>query len=87
MPLRPSCQCNMLSVISGLFNLRGNDIPFNPFFYSYTLLTFDKIWQVDSKYLLNFCFSKPVCGLAHQTYGDHQYCPSFFKGSLYTPRE
>uniref|UniRef100_A0A8B9HN76 X-prolyl aminopeptidase (aminopeptidase P) 2, membrane-bound n=1 Tax=Astyanax mexicanus TaxID=7994 RepID=A0A8B9HN76_ASTMX len=27
-----------------LFNLRGNDIPFNPFFYSYTLLTFDKIW-------------------------------------------
>ncbi|XP_066505998.1 xaa-Pro aminopeptidase 2 [Hoplias malabaricus] len=27
-----------------LFNLRGNDIPFNPFFYSYTLLTFDRIW-------------------------------------------
>uniref|UniRef100_A0A8C9TN22 X-prolyl aminopeptidase (aminopeptidase P) 2, membrane-bound n=1 Tax=Scleropages formosus TaxID=113540 RepID=A0A8C9TN22_SCLFO len=27
-----------------LFNLRGNDIPYNPFFYSYTLLTLDNIW-------------------------------------------
>ncbi|XP_062416548.1 xaa-Pro aminopeptidase 2 [Pungitius pungitius] len=27
-----------------LFNLRGNDIPYNPFFYSYTLLTKDEIW-------------------------------------------
>nr|XP_040030408.1 xaa-Pro aminopeptidase 2 [Gasterosteus aculeatus aculeatus] len=27
-----------------LFNLRGNDIPYNPFFYSYTLLTKDAIW-------------------------------------------
>ncbi|XP_022615614.1 xaa-Pro aminopeptidase 2 isoform X1 [Seriola dumerili] len=27
-----------------LFNLRGNDIPYNPFFYSYTLLTMDQIW-------------------------------------------
>ncbi|XP_027865589.1 xaa-Pro aminopeptidase 2 isoform X2 [Xiphophorus couchianus] len=27
-----------------LFNLRGNDIPYNPFFYSYTLLTLDQIW-------------------------------------------
>ncbi|XP_077588281.1 xaa-Pro aminopeptidase 2 isoform X2 [Stigmatopora nigra] len=27
-----------------LFNMRGNDIPFNPFFYSYTLLTMDEIW-------------------------------------------
>ncbi|KAG7517469.1 xaa-Pro aminopeptidase 2 [Solea senegalensis] len=27
-----------------LFNLRGSDIPYNPFFYSYTLLTMDKIW-------------------------------------------
>ncbi|XP_078477739.1 xaa-Pro aminopeptidase 2 [Lampetra planeri] len=26
-----------------LFNLRGNDIPYNPFFYSYTLLTMDEI--------------------------------------------
>ncbi|XP_054648772.1 xaa-Pro aminopeptidase 2 [Dunckerocampus dactyliophorus] len=27
-----------------LFNMRGNDIPYNPFFYSYTLLTLDEIW-------------------------------------------
>ncbi|XP_041111843.1 xaa-Pro aminopeptidase 2 isoform X2 [Polyodon spathula] len=27
-----------------LFNLRGNDIPYNPFFFSYTLLTLDEIW-------------------------------------------
>ncbi|XP_008418872.1 xaa-Pro aminopeptidase 2 isoform X2 [Poecilia reticulata] len=27
-----------------LFNLRGTDIPYNPFFYSYTLLTLDEIW-------------------------------------------
>ncbi|XP_068596453.1 xaa-Pro aminopeptidase 2 [Brachionichthys hirsutus] len=27
-----------------LFNLRGNDIPYNPFFYSYTLITMDEIW-------------------------------------------
>ncbi|KAK9518284.1 hypothetical protein VZT92_023595 [Zoarces viviparus] len=27
-----------------LFNLRGNDIRYNPFFYSYTLLTMDEIW-------------------------------------------
>uniref|UniRef100_A0A3Q3W9J4 Uncharacterized protein n=1 Tax=Mola mola TaxID=94237 RepID=A0A3Q3W9J4_MOLML len=27
-----------------LFNMRGNDIPYNPFFYSYTLLTMDGIW-------------------------------------------
>ena len=33
-----------LFLISGLFNLRGNDIPYNPFFYSYTLLTMDEIW-------------------------------------------
>uniref|UniRef100_A0A8C1XIA6 X-prolyl aminopeptidase (aminopeptidase P) 2, membrane-bound n=1 Tax=Cyprinus carpio TaxID=7962 RepID=A0A8C1XIA6_CYPCA len=32
------------SIFSGLFNLRGNDIPFNPFFYSYTLLSMDEIW-------------------------------------------
>lgn len=27
-----------------LFNMRGNDIPYNPFFYSYTLLTMNEIW-------------------------------------------
>lgn len=30
--------------ILGLFNMRGDDIPYNPFFYSYTLLTMDEIW-------------------------------------------
>uniref|UniRef100_A0A8C1QKQ6 X-prolyl aminopeptidase (aminopeptidase P) 2, membrane-bound n=1 Tax=Cyprinus carpio TaxID=7962 RepID=A0A8C1QKQ6_CYPCA len=34
----------LVSLFSGLFNLRGNDIPFNPFFYSYTLLSMDEIW-------------------------------------------
>ncbi|KAG2463702.1 XPP2 aminopeptidase, partial [Polypterus senegalus] len=28
----------------GLFNLRGDDIPYNPFFYSYTLLSKTEIW-------------------------------------------
>uniref|UniRef100_A0A3Q4N6I9 X-prolyl aminopeptidase (aminopeptidase P) 2, membrane-bound n=1 Tax=Neolamprologus brichardi TaxID=32507 RepID=A0A3Q4N6I9_NEOBR len=28
---------------TALFNMRGNDIPYNPFFYSYTLLTMDEI--------------------------------------------
>lgn len=32
--------------VSGLFNLRGLDIPFHPFFYSYTLLTNDEVWSV-----------------------------------------
>jgi hypothetical protein len=36
-----------VSLLSGLFNLRGNDIPHNPFFYSYTLLTMEEIWQAD----------------------------------------
>lgn len=31
-------------LILGLFNMRGEDIPYNPFFYSYTLLTMDDIW-------------------------------------------
>lgn len=28
-----------VSFLAGLFNLRGDDIPYNPVFYSYTLLT------------------------------------------------
>lgn len=24
--------------------MRGEDVPYNPFFYSYTLLTMDEIW-------------------------------------------
>uniref|UniRef100_A0A8D0AH24 X-prolyl aminopeptidase (aminopeptidase P) 2, membrane-bound n=1 Tax=Sander lucioperca TaxID=283035 RepID=A0A8D0AH24_SANLU len=38
----PYCLC--CTHTAGLFNLRGNDIPYNPFFYSYTLLTMDEIW-------------------------------------------
>ena len=34
-----------MSLLSGLFNLRGNDVPHNPFFYAYTLLTMQEIWQ------------------------------------------
>ncbi|XP_006165912.1 xaa-Pro aminopeptidase 2 [Tupaia chinensis] len=32
-----------------LFNLRSNDIPYNPFFYSYTLLTDSSIWLFANK--------------------------------------
>lgn len=32
--------------VPGLFNLRGLDIPYHPFFYSYTLLTTDEVWSV-----------------------------------------
>lgn len=36
-----------VSPLAGLFNLRGDDIPYNPVFYSYTLLTTTNIrWAV-----------------------------------------
>lgn len=36
-----------VSPLAGLFNLRGDDIPYNPVFYSYTLLTATNIrWAV-----------------------------------------
>ena len=41
--VRVVCVCVLFP---GLFNMRGNDIPYNPFFYSYTLLTMDEIWYV-----------------------------------------
>uniref|UniRef100_A0A4W6FVJ6 Xaa-Pro aminopeptidase 2 n=1 Tax=Lates calcarifer TaxID=8187 RepID=A0A4W6FVJ6_LATCA len=52
-----------------LFNLRGNDIPYNPFFYSYTLLTMDKIWlflhtdrvSEELKVYLNASCEGPLC--------------------------
>ncbi|KAM4622151.1 xaa-Pro aminopeptidase 2 [Polymixia lowei] len=52
-----------------LFNLRGNDIPYNPFFYSYTLLTKDKIWLFvhtdrvteDLKLYLNSSCDQALC--------------------------
>uniref|UniRef100_A0A8C7ZP77 X-prolyl aminopeptidase (aminopeptidase P) 2, membrane-bound n=1 Tax=Oryzias sinensis TaxID=183150 RepID=A0A8C7ZP77_9TELE len=52
-----------------LFNLRGNDIPYNPFFYSYTLLTLNEIWlfvhtervtKDVEEYLTAHC-SDPLC--------------------------
>uniref|UniRef100_A0A4W6FUU0 X-prolyl aminopeptidase (aminopeptidase P) 2, membrane-bound n=1 Tax=Lates calcarifer TaxID=8187 RepID=A0A4W6FUU0_LATCA len=56
-------------VLLGLFNLRGNDIPYNPFFYSYTLLTMDKIWlflhtdrvSEELKVYLNASCEGPLC--------------------------
>ncbi|KAM4586021.1 xaa-Pro aminopeptidase 2 [Fundulus diaphanus] len=52
-----------------LFNLRGNDIPYNPFFYSYTLLTLDEIWlfvhtdrvSEDLKVYLSASCTEPLC--------------------------
>ncbi|XP_008274466.1 xaa-Pro aminopeptidase 2 [Stegastes partitus] len=52
-----------------LFNMRGNDIPYNPFFYSYTLLTMDEIWVFlhmdrvteELKVYLNASCNGPLC--------------------------
>ncbi|XP_053179736.1 xaa-Pro aminopeptidase 2 [Scomber japonicus] len=52
-----------------LFNLRGRDIPYHPFFYSYTLLTMDEIWlfihetrMTDAlKTYLNTACNGPLC--------------------------
>uniref|UniRef100_A0A8C1QKU6 X-prolyl aminopeptidase (aminopeptidase P) 2, membrane-bound n=1 Tax=Cyprinus carpio TaxID=7962 RepID=A0A8C1QKU6_CYPCA len=80
----------LVSLFSGLFNLRGNDIPFNPFFYSYTLLSMDEIWQVPlfhiNSTILSWCAVQFLTNLLHQalcrvilyfsaTMGEH---PSFF---------
>ncbi|KAK1804299.1 hypothetical protein P4O66_020031, partial [Electrophorus voltai] len=47
-----------------LFNMRGNDIPFNPFFFSYTLLTLDQIWQVPLLHVSVSCSPRdPACFL------------------------
>uniref|UniRef100_A0AAY5KHW1 X-prolyl aminopeptidase (aminopeptidase P) 2, membrane-bound n=1 Tax=Esox lucius TaxID=8010 RepID=A0AAY5KHW1_ESOLU len=44
-PYKPTAVLlSALDETAWLFNLRGNDIPYNPFFYSYTLLTLDEIW-------------------------------------------
>ncbi|XP_059201471.1 xaa-Pro aminopeptidase 2 [Centropristis striata] len=52
-----------------LFNMRGSDIPYNPFFYSYTLLTMDQIWLFlhmdrvtdELKVYLNASCKGPLC--------------------------
>ncbi|CAL8356146.1 unnamed protein product [Merluccius merluccius] len=44
-PYKPTALLlSALDETAWLFNLRGNDIPHNPFFYSYTLLTMNEIW-------------------------------------------
>ncbi|KAI5105106.1 xaa-Pro aminopeptidase 2, partial [Silurus meridionalis] len=44
-PYKPTAVLlSALDETAWLLNMRGNDIPFNPFFYSYTLLTLDEIW-------------------------------------------
>uniref|UniRef100_A0A8C5CY47 X-prolyl aminopeptidase (aminopeptidase P) 2, membrane-bound n=1 Tax=Gadus morhua TaxID=8049 RepID=A0A8C5CY47_GADMO len=44
-PYKPTALLlSALDETAWLFNLRGNDIPHNPFFYSYTLLTMEEIW-------------------------------------------
>uniref|UniRef100_A0A7N6A9W6 X-prolyl aminopeptidase (aminopeptidase P) 2, membrane-bound n=1 Tax=Anabas testudineus TaxID=64144 RepID=A0A7N6A9W6_ANATE len=58
-----------LSVCLWLFNMRGSDIPYNPFFYSYTLLTMNEIWLFvhmeritdELKVYLNTSCDGPLC--------------------------
>ncbi|CAB1325576.1 unnamed protein product [Coregonus sp. 'balchen'] len=67
-PIPPDNLIRLPDRVVGLFNLRGNDVPFNPFFYSYTLLTLNEIWLFvhkdrvteDLKLYLN-----STCYLAH----------------------
>lgn len=69
-PYQPSALLlSALDETAWLFNMRGNDIPYNPFFYSYTLLTMDEIWLFvhlervpnDLKEYLNTSCTGPLC--------------------------
>jgi Xaa-Pro aminopeptidase len=40
---REGCIISMLDEIAWLFNLRGNDIPYNPVFFSYAIVTMDTV--------------------------------------------
>ncbi|XP_034037637.1 xaa-Pro aminopeptidase 2 [Thalassophryne amazonica] len=69
-PYRPTALLlSALDETAWLFNLRGNDIPYNPFFYSYTLLTLDEIWLYlhtnrvteDLKTYLNVSCNETLC--------------------------
>uniref|UniRef100_A0AAZ3RYH6 X-prolyl aminopeptidase (aminopeptidase P) 2, membrane-bound n=1 Tax=Oncorhynchus tshawytscha TaxID=74940 RepID=A0AAZ3RYH6_ONCTS len=60
----------LICSVPGLFNLRGSDVPYNPFFYSYTLLTLNEIWLFVHKdrvtedlklYLNSTCFPLAHC--------------------------
>ncbi|KAJ8255131.1 hypothetical protein GJAV_G00201270 [Gymnothorax javanicus] len=54
-PYKPTAVLlSALDETAWLFNLRGNDIPYNPFFYSYTLLTLDEIWQAQCVQLIEY---------------------------------
>lgn len=69
-PYQPSALLlSALDETAWLFNMRGNDIPYNPFFYSYTLLTMNKIWLFvhlervtdELKAYLNASCTGPLC--------------------------
>ncbi|XP_037531655.1 xaa-Pro aminopeptidase 2 [Nematolebias whitei] len=69
-PYKPTALLlSALDETAWLFNLRGNDIPYNPFFYSYTLLTMNEIWlfvhthrvSEDLKVYLNASCTGPLC--------------------------
>lgn len=38
-----SCQVLLLTFSSGLFNLRGSDVTFNPVFFAYVIITQDEV--------------------------------------------
>uniref|UniRef100_A0A7N8Y0G3 X-prolyl aminopeptidase (aminopeptidase P) 2, membrane-bound n=1 Tax=Mastacembelus armatus TaxID=205130 RepID=A0A7N8Y0G3_9TELE len=69
-PYKPTALLlSALDETAWLFNLRGSDIPYNPFFYSYTLLTIDEIWLFlhtvrvteELKVYLNASCEGPLC--------------------------
>ncbi|KAJ3587496.1 hypothetical protein NHX12_011093 [Muraenolepis orangiensis] len=66
-PYKPTALLlSALDETAWLFNLRGNDIPHNPFFYSYTLLTMQEIWQRVSEDLKAYLNSSCVGSLCVQ---------------------
>uniref|UniRef100_A0A8C7UWX1 X-prolyl aminopeptidase (aminopeptidase P) 2, membrane-bound n=1 Tax=Oncorhynchus mykiss TaxID=8022 RepID=A0A8C7UWX1_ONCMY len=70
-PYKPTAVLlSALDETAWLFNLRGSDVPYNPFFYSYTLLTLNEIWLFVHKdrvtedlklYLNSTCFPLAHC--------------------------
>lgn len=69
-PYKPTALLlSALDETAWLFNMRGNDIPYNPFFYSYTLLTMNEIWLFvhlervtdELKAYLNASCTGPLC--------------------------
>uniref|UniRef100_A0A8C5ARA1 X-prolyl aminopeptidase (aminopeptidase P) 2, membrane-bound n=1 Tax=Gadus morhua TaxID=8049 RepID=A0A8C5ARA1_GADMO len=66
-PYKPTALLlSALDETAWLFNLRGNDIPHNPFFYSYTLLTMEEIWQADLRDLQAYLNSSCVQSMCVQ---------------------